>query len=259
MKKPVLLSLLLISAAHHSTAATLIQDDFSGTAGSDLIGTLPETGPGSWAGNTGFDFATGGGVTNNNTSSGGISATLDMGAAYFSSNPGIYEMTASVFFPAATAGTSVIGIGFAATRSAGISGSFADSGTFGEPWMFLRANGQVQVRSGATTYFSAATPTFASGSSHILKLVLNTTGSNWTLDAYVNSTQLDLNAGAGSTLTYGAGASPIAIRYAGITATQNTGIGTISNFQLTGTIPEPSSAALSSLGLLALCVSRKRR
>lgn len=251
------LSLLVLSGS--GMAAVLIQDDFSPTSGT-LHGTFADVSlsGNAWLANSGYTFTAAGKVTNSSAGT-NIGATIDMGSAgYFASNPGVYTVSMDVFFPSGTSGNAVYGIGFGATASVNGGESYANAGYFGEPWIFLRANGQAQVRSNGNNLLASEATGFTNGTIYNLRLVLDTSLTAWTLDAFVGNTQLDLNgATAGSTYAYLT--NPTGIRNVGIAATQTGGVGTLDNFQLTGPIPEPSSAVLSSLGLLAFCFSRKRR
>jgi hypothetical protein len=97
------------------------------------------------------------------------------------------------------------------------------------------------------------------GTPHNFKLELDTTGTFWTVNAYVDNTQVDLNgAAAGMTFTYTT--NPITSRYVAMsTGVSGTGgTGTVDNFLLTGTVPEPSAMVLVLASLGISSIQRRR-
>lgn len=250
-------------------ATTLISDTFS-TAGT-LNGTTPDTtvAGAKWTALTGASAATSNGTSLSMTTSTTQTNVLDLGAGYFASNPGIYTLSMDVTLPSGS-GTSWIGLGFVVNPQTAGSLSTTTSGTGlnlsggtngGSPWILNRQNGQTNVYRGAGTnssLLSTATGAFASGNTYTMTLVLNTSLANWTLDSYMNATQLDLNgAGAGNTAVFAS--NPTDIRYVGF----STGGGgafsaTIDNFTLTA-VPEASAATLAACGIGFLALLRTWR
>jgi hypothetical protein len=231
MDRPILHSIIVLACTGPCLGAVLVQDDFSSTSGA-LSGTMPDIGPGSsWFANSGYTFTAAGKITN---SSGGanLGATIDMGSSgYFASNPGVYTLSMDVAFPADATGTAVYGVGFGAAASMTGGQSFANSGYYGAPWIFMRADGRVQVRSNGTNLLANELGGFTIGSTYNLKLVLDTSEAIWKLEAYVGGTQLDLN-GANTGLVYSFNDSTKLenIRYVGIAATQTGSVGTMDIF-----------------------------
>lgn len=248
---------LCIGATIAGAQTTLISDTF-GTSGA-LNGSTPDTttNAASWIALTGTNGATSNGSVLSLPTGTTQTNVLDLGSNYFSSNPGVYTLSMDLTLPSGST-TNWVGLGFvtnpqtAGTLSAGgaVTGINPDGGNNGgSPWMFLRQNGALNVYRGPGTgsnVLSAATGTFASGSTYTLKLVLDTSQTNWTLDSFVGSTQLDLNgASVGNTAIFSA--NPDAIRYVGFsTAGGSFGTVTIDNFTLSvvSTIPEPANAAM---------------
>lgn len=254
------LFLVMMGGITDSQAVTLISDDFSGTG--NLNGSTPDVSIASttWIANSAY--ATGSG-TLGRTGTGASGAGIFLGNT-IGSSPGIYELSADIAFAAnGSPGTGVHGIGFSASQT--ITSVYTDASptTAGRPWMFLRENGLVEIRSGTTTIFNSGTPVFGSGTGYNLRMVLDTSAASWTLNAFVTNlsttavTQIDLNgATAGSTYTYAI--NPTDIAYVGLTST--TVLGRIDNFLLTGPviIPEPSAALLAA-GALGFSILRRRR
>lgn len=232
----------VLLAARPCSAAILVQDNFS--ASGILAGKLPDTeGNTPWGGNTGFS-SNGNVITYANASAG--MASIDLGAGYFTSNPGIYEISLTVTFAAnETPGTGVWGLGFSNASSAN-SGTSLASGAAGRPWAFLRENGIATLRNNSSSVNLATTTVTAVGNSHTLKIRLDTTSSSsWTFAAFINGTQF------GDTQSTAANSD---LRYVAITAT--TILGSVDNFLLTGPIPEPSAPILGAVA--ALCLAGRR-
>jgi len=243
-------------------AVVLVSDDFSGTGG--LNGQTPDTTVNSAAWNANAVYQTNGTLSSNSGNTSGFSAYLNLGEDYFADHPGIYDLSVDVFFTAnASPGTTYLGVGFSGEgSSAGSTATNAVMGSAnsrGTPWMFLRENGQLIVRSNNNTdLFSSSTGDYASGSSYRLRLVLNTSLPLWTVDAYVGSVQLDLN-GAAAGFTYAYAANPEVIRYLTFSTNNNAGAW-FDNLQLTfAAIPEPSGGMLLGMGVLGLAAFRRRK
>ncbi|WP_269523635.1 LamG-like jellyroll fold domain-containing protein [Coraliomargarita parva] len=123
------------------------------------------------------------------SASGSITAVMPMylSSAYFGCFPARYEITLDVTVPQ---GSSSSWLGFGFSSSAFTTSSLDDYA----PWVFLRQNGALNVAMAGTDYvYTAASGSYAGGSMHSLKLVLDTTTEYWTVEAYVDGIQLDLN------------------------------------------------------------------
>jgi hypothetical protein len=107
--------------------------------------------------------------------------------------------------------------------------------------------------------------TAATGSTHNIKLQLDTSTPSWTLNASIDGTAVDLNGSSntGTAYTYAAGSNPTASHYVGIATAQNSGqvgtVGTIDNFVLTGPVPAPEPGTVGLLGLAGVGLLAKRR
>jgi len=236
-------------AAAPCFAATLFRDGFS-TSGT-LAGHLPDTtGTTTWGGNTGFisngsviNYAPGG------TFGAGM-ASIDLGSGYFTANPGIYELSLRINYAAnASPSTGVWGVGFSTGTSATNANSLASGGggVLGQPWVFLRENGEAAFRNNSNSTNIATTTVTAVGNSHVLMIRLDTTTALWTFSVFMDGNQF------GTTQTY---TSNPALRYIAITST--TLQGTADDFLFTGPIPEPSLAILGGVSAICLAGRRKR-
>jgi len=259
--------------AQAARSQTLYLDQFS-TSGS-LNGTKP---------NTSFNNATWtalGGVAGPSSNGSVLSVpttvaqtnTLDLGSNYFSTHAGVYTLSMDVNIPAGS-GSPWLALGFVTNPVTGgtLSSTASNSGlnpnggtNGGSPWMLDRQNGQVNVYGGNGTnsnFLSSSVGAFPGGTTYTMKLVLDTSVANWTLDAYMGSTQLDLNgASAGNTRTFTT--NPTDIRYVGFSFSPSGGsIGTITadNFSLAlAAVPEPSPALLVGAGVVAIFGFRRIR
>lgn len=252
------LGIILPFAAHAQTV--LYSDDFS-TAGKINGSSLDTSFNGAkWLASTTDPSYTSNGtaVTLASTATAANRmASLDVSEGYFSNNPGVYTLSADVAFPSGSS-TNWVGLGFSDVH-AGTS-EYAIATNPGAPWIMLRQNGDVTAfKTQLTSLPGSLSGAFPGGSTYTLKLVLNTTISTaWTLDAFVNTTQLDLNAGsAGSTFTF---ITNPAIRYVGFSSVDPVGAPTLTvdNFLLTSSVPEPRGYGLLLMGGLFLIGTLKK-
>ncbi len=238
-------------------AATVVSDTFNGTAGETLSGTEPDTGPPNWVGNAGFQFVSGGGVTNANASQSGGNgemASVDLGANYMALNIGVHTLTMSVTTSAET--SDVMGFGFGTVQGTDRNQSYANSGFYGTPWLFLRANGEAQVRSNSSSALESQ-EFGISTSARLLLLSIDNTQAVWTIDASVDGVAFALNGGDEGT-TYSYQNNPTTISNVGISVTETDSVGKMENFVYDfEAVPEPSAAYLGALGALLLLRRRK--
>ena len=195
----------------------------------------------------------------------------DFGTGYFADNPGLYTLSADVFLNSSLATSKVWQIGFnnSTNSSDGANRNLFSSDTplAGSPAIELNANGRVRVKAVAgiaTAVLTTADGLYPVGNWYNLKLVLDTTLTNWTFDAYVDNVPLDLNGiVSGNTYTY---ATNPTIRYAAvssnITSSNNSsGASYLDNVTLTYTanaVPLPP-AVLAGAGLLGMLAFSRRK
>lgn len=256
MKHQILLFSSLISA-HLAMANIIVEDTFAGDGA--LNGRVADVG-GTWAAN-GHWTTTGGNAVFSNDENG--MAGISLAPSYFANNPGVYELSAT--FTITSVGTEWLAIGFSEDINTNDTrGFFNIDGTNGlnsggRPWFLLRGNEGALIRTGPTD--SAELDESFTGfdtTDSVLRLLLDTSVPNWTIDAFIDETQLDLNgASIGSTFTFST--NPTSIHSVGLTANANV-IGSVSNFSLT-LVPEASTFGLL-LGLMitgyVLCHRRVR-
>lgn len=256
--------LTFIAATGFSHSAILIQDNFDDASTTASInGRAPSlnlVNSNNWvARDTATSiFGNGAGGVSMDTSLNQMGA-ISLGANYFTTNPGIYQLSYTITHPS-NYGASWVGFGF--TGGLNVSENFTDTENAAGPWMFHRANGQVIVRAngpGGTGFTVTLPNTYAFGSSHTFIFELDTTNPQWSYNLYANGVIQDLNgAAAGTAFTYGAGANPAITNLAiGTGASGGTGTSTGDNFTF-AVVPEPSHAVMLvvSAGMLAM---RRRR
>jgi hypothetical protein len=265
---PSLAGVILLSPA---MAAVLISDNFdSVTPGGNIVSRNPSYvdpsfGALQWTSSTAqfLGNAAGNGLTatfatNSETTNRTIGLNLGSGT-YFSDNQGVHEISLQIQRTGDSA-LSWLGLGFGTGLD--VAGSLSGDGTSaGQPWMLMRMNGNVNVYRGPNTTnslitdFSAGAPTTAT----TLTMRLDTSGTLWTLDAFVNGTAINLNGAApGETFSYTA--NPSNLRYLLIGTGWNTSGSTanVDNFAYSfAPVPEPSTALLGALSGLTLL--RRRR
>jgi hypothetical protein len=265
----VLLGLLGAGTAAHG--AVLVSDNFDSVAtGSNINGRTPNTtvNGAKWVASTADFFGNGAGGLNADSRL-TRSGFVDVGS-YLSSNPGLYELSLDINQPSTLpSDTSWIGFGFAQGSTAlggapDVSQQLVTNN--GAPWMLFRLNGQVITFGGPSNTNQANTTTASLGSTHNFKLQLDTAAARWTVNAFLDGAQLDLNgATAGNTYTYAAGSNPTASHLVGIATAQNVNqvgaVGTIDNFVLTGPapVPEPGTVGLLGAAGVGLLARRRRR
>lgn len=258
MKHKILVShsMFLLATAVSQAATILAQEDFAGTS-ADLGGSAADIG-GSWL------------ATNNYNADGSLTSATSGGSAILAFTPAagfVYEVTATVTLTSAS--STGIGIGFANKLESAWSTSapapnnafrYANASTPGYAWMWASGASAVQNIAGDRGTNLIAT-TAVTGLSHQMKVVLDTTQANWTIAWYVagvlqTSTTLNGTLGPASSGTGGTTPDFSVIDSVGFT-NFGTSPGTIDNFLVTSTIPEPGAALLGGLGILALM--RRRR
>jgi hypothetical protein len=242
------LALFCVAVACASAQTTLYFDDFSGSGSSDLNGTAPDIRPGS-------ETWIAGSESNDWKADGSISAGGDSNAFLpFSPSPGqIY--TLSIDANPVNANDDWFAIGF--TPSDSVNSSYAEDPVSASPWMLLRG----QRASNLQTFLGPGTTDGADfnpteDSTPLLdgvvnlKIVLDTTGEQWTAEWVVNNvsirqTTFDTNP---------------TINYVGL-GRWETAIGTVDNFTLTSAsaIPEPATYALTLAAFAAGAAALRRR
>jgi hypothetical protein len=249
---------------------TIIFDNFDNAGTGDLNNRVPTVSNGNaWHAptmpSTNLKGNGSGGVSAITTVSN--TASIKLGTGYLSSHPGVYDL--SLDMTQATGGSSSSDLSWVAVgfmRETNTANNMVSNK--GEPWVLYRYNGVVSVYAGPgidTTDSPAGTPAplystnYQTGVSHNFKLELDTTQLKWTLNAYVDGTQLDLNGVTtpGSTFTYKT--NPIS-DYVGMGTgmNQNGGIATVDNFQFVKVTPLPSAAGMAVVGFAGLLVGRRR-
>lgn len=232
-------------------AATIYQENFDGDNTTNLNGTAPDTRPGSevWTATTGGTaIRTDGSIAATGGTSAWLPASLQSGFTYtLSSNVDIVFQASSVtptgvaFTSDSTLNTSAFGVG-----------DYALQVYRGGGWIFTD-NGTTIASGGNNALFSSGTQ-----NNYEIKLVLDTSLSEWTLAGYAGGAQIDLN-GASAGMLYTFSSNPIV-----------TGVGfgyastsfLLESFTLDGVaaVPEPATAALLiGFGVLGMTLFRRRR
>jgi hypothetical protein len=249
-------SVILLVSASSQAATILAQEDFAGTS-ADLGGTAADVG-GTWQ------------ATTNYNADGSLTSVAAGGSAILAFTPAsgfMYEVSATVTL--ASSASTGIGIGFAnKLESAWASNTpasnnalrFANASTPGYAWMWASGASAVQNIAGDRGTNLIAT-TAVTGLTHNMKVVLDTTQTNWTIAWYVGnvlqaSTTLNGSLGLAGSGTGGTTPDFSAIDSVGFT-NFGTSPGTIDNFVVTSAVPEPGAALLGGFGIIALL--RRRR
>jgi hypothetical protein len=257
MIRSILPFLTIAGSAH---AAILIQDNFNDATAAHINKRIPSTNLVNSSNWTATETAgalklDGSGQlmlgTNNNRTAG-----ISLGSNYFTTNPGIYELSYTITHPS-NYGGSWVGFGFTAGLTT--EQNLTDSGNAAGPWLFYRANGDVNVRpGGGTTGNVLLSTTYTAGAPVTFRFVLNTIASQWTFDLYANGVLQDLNgSSAGTSYTYANSNPALSYIAIGTGASGTSGTSTGDNFTF-ALVPEPSHALMlvASAGLFAL---RRRR
>lgn len=268
----VALSALTTLSAGYASAAIILQDSFTNFSGTNvsLAGSEPEIGPenstggaATWVADATYTRTLDGRLRNNATTNTGRSATIGFGTGHFANNPGIYTLSADIFFEAGLNGSAVWGLGFSEQQSGSEDQSMANGGGggvyYGKPWVFFRENGTLAGRNNASSnnVYNGSSGAFPAGNVYSLKLVLDTSLPNWVLSVFVNNTQVDLLGDATMNYTMSPNAALSAV---GFTTTEVNGRGYVDNILLDfQAIPEPSSLALTGFGVLGLSFCRRRK
>jgi|GEM_PF-6935516 len=269
-----MLALLLVETLVGSSASAVIiaQDNFNGVDAA-LINADSTVVGGPWVGSSGYTYGSNH-LLSATTGSGHVLG-INKGAGFFIDNPDLYELSADVFFNSTSANTRLYTVGFTLgnNTSSGanrthLATTTSSAALSGQPTIALRADGVVTVADGNGSIFSGALAGYADDNIYSIRLRLDTTTVNWTVNAsvydYTNSTEtfLDLN-GIAAGLTYTYATNPT-IQYVGISSNvtaADQANSYMDNFLFqTVVIPEPSTYALIFAGLagLALCRCRIR-
>jgi len=139
------------------------------------------------------------------------------------------------------------GLGFTADNDISSGTGIHESTNTASPWMLYRQNGQVVTFDGPGTGGLTATLLGAYSGTQTMRIVLDTTASQWTAEWFMGATSVD-------TVTYTSG-NPT-INHVAIGRGVGSGI-TFSDFSLTS-VPEPSAATLVALGGLAFLRRRRK-
>ena len=267
IRVPLIVSLLLIHAPL-AGAVTLIQDSFDTLElDESLNGRAPDI---SLAGGTWLTNSTNlrgngtGGVKGFYNFSRNIS--IDLGAGYFTTNPGVYQLSMSLKSHEADS-NSWVGIGF--SEDAVDSSSLSTTDNAARAWVAMRQSGSVSVYAGpgATNPLTSGTGLPAVSTSnteiHTYTVVLDTSLPDWTFQVLLDGAAIDLGSTGNKTHTFDGGLADL--RYLMIGASQGgvtspSGIATIDDFSFTGPtpVPEPATAIMIALSGIS-CFLRKRR
>lgn len=240
---------------------TILFDSFGspGDGNAELVGRTPDTTPGpNWTGAQ-FNWDTVNGTALYNGSFNAM-AGVTLSNNYFQINPGMYELSLDLTLSGVGTNTSWIAIGFSETINTSSNRGYyqANSTNEGDPWLFLRENGDAEVRVGGSTTIGTSSGNNVIGSN--LLLTLDSTQPSWVVTAAVDGVAIDLNGGSAGTAYEFSTTNPINVKSVGIgSASGISGNNTLDNFKLTlAPIPELSSLLLFLIpGLMLLFLRRK--
>ena len=262
------LPMAALAVSSFSQAAVLISDNFDGVATGDNLESRvpsfvdPSLSGAVWDATTANFFGNGdGGLVATAGPSVNRAAGIDLGSAtFFTDNPGIYELSVTIQQVSGT-GSSWVGFGFGAALDVAVNQT--QPGSLGNPWLINRMSGStVFFREGTSSLNTGTAPV---GTQNLFSLRLNTTGTAWTLDGFINGTQIDLNTANPGTSTYTFGTAPEGLRYLTMSTGHNmtgetegtSNLSIVDNFTFSA-VPEPSAALLAFAGA-AGAVFRRRR
>jgi hypothetical protein len=213
-------ALLLIGGTSKASAATIYSQTFTGGTGA-LVGTSVTTGDGIW---------TGANIINRNGNTTGIDGAVSLD---FTPESGyVYDLSATINVTAPNG--SWLGVAF-----------MQDNSAYG--W-FPPINTPAALRTNRWQFWPQAVNANV-GSNDIL-IRLDTTGTQWTTTFFQGGVQWT------DPYTY-TGVNPT-INYVGFVS-EGTALGSVSAFQLTQAVPEPSTYALVLGGILTLLLIRRRQ
>lgn len=240
-------ALVGFTAIPASAVTVLYSDDFSGAAANNLHATTPDTtiGTNTWIAHTNWkaDGSIAGGVL-------AVAANDQSAFLAFTPTTGlIYTLTATLAKPTGTGNGMWAGIGFTndtlGTAAGNNSQSFFAGTNAASPWMLYRTNvNEIAAFGGPLTANGSGNLSPYTGA-QTLTIVLDTTGLAWEAEWFVGATSIH-------TFTYETNPT---ISYIGLGRENDAGAD-FSSISLT-VIPEPSTALLGGLGMLALL--RRRR
>lgn len=271
LNSPLFSATALLTCAASSHGATLIEDNFDNLlSGQNLHNRTPSTSlaGGPWttvAADTRLTGDGSGGVTVIYGTS--RSFSIDLGSNdYFTTNPGIYELSIDITAPPAQASESwfLLGLSSATTVNASQSGAHVSNAS--GPFFIYRLNGDVEVfagpantnsltNTGSNPSLSAVTNTL-----HTFTIRLDTTAPAWAFQILLDGDAVDLGSTGNTTYTYAPGDNPdlrhLMLSTGGGAVTSPTA--TIDNFRF-ALIPEPSSTLLAGFSSIGLLFGLRRR
>jgi len=160
----------------------------------------------------------------------------------------VYTLSVTVTEPSGgTNATNWAGLGFTADNVINSGVGIHESTNAASPWMLYRDNGAVVTFDGPGASGVTSTALDAYNGTQTMRIVLDTTASQWTAEWFMGATSVD-------TVTYTSGNPTIS--HVAIGRGVGSGI-TFSDFSLTS-VPEPSAATLVALGGLALLRRRRK-